>query len=254
MSTKRILGIAAFGALFIAAAITVMLFFSYPARDSTMVPLPDVSAASEAPGEAPQDTLNRVDVTSETIQSVVSELSRPPVYMREVIAEIYWEGGHALFNISVSVANEITALRVSPSVGAEKRIIVTGDEFYIWYAGDKVPYKGSAGAPGFTAADSDEWQMLVRYEDLLELDRADIIEAGYVEFNGDLCVFARYLSPLLGYTRLYYIPTELGLVTGAEEYDSSGKLVYSMSAGECIIGEVDESAFTLPDGTSVLPE
>ena len=157
-----------------------------------------------------------------------------------------------MYNVTVSVIGGATALSVSPSVGAEKRIILTQEKLYIWYSGDRAPYVSDIDPEGDGNKSADEWQMLVSYEDLLELDKNDIIEAGYIEYGEDYCVYANCRAPLPGYTRKYYIPTDLGLLTGAEEYDENGSLVYSMKAGECFVGDADPAAFVLPDGTSVL--
>ena len=249
MSFKRILGITVFGVLFIAAVIGVMLFASFLRRDTDAVLLPELQTSPEPSGESEPDALNRVEVTRETVQAVVSELSRPDTYSRDVAIETFWADGHVKHDIGISVTNGTTSLRIALPDGVEKRIIVSPDALYIWYRGDRTPYTGAAGSLGDGHRAADEWQMLVTYEDLLLLDQDDIIEAGYTEFGGEDCIYAEYRSPLLGYTKKYYVSIELGLVTGAEEYDENGNLVYLMSAGNCVVGESDPAAFTLPDGT-----
>ena len=254
MSTKRILIISAIGVLFIAVFVGVMLIASYMGRVSTTVQLPETVSAPVIPSEAVTDTLDRVEVNRETVQDVVATLSRPDTYSREVIIELYSESGQAVYNISVNTDGGITSLRVRPSVGEEKRIIITPETLYIWTAGDREPYSNPyyPGVHGDAARTSDEWQMMVSFEDLLAMDAGDIIDAGYIEFGGENCVYAVYLTPLFGYTGKYHISIELGLLTGAEEYDSSGALIYRMTAGECTIGESDAADFALPDGTSVV--
>ena len=107
-------------------------------------------------------------------------------------------------------------------------------------------------ASGDAVRTADEWQMLITYEDLLKLNKSDIIEAGYTtEYGNEDCIFAVCATPLLNYTRKFYISLESGLVVGAEELDESGKLIYNMTVGECIIGEVEQAAFMLPDGTDL---
>ena len=252
MSTKRIIGITVFGVLFIAAVISVMMLTSYLRIDNDAIPLPETPISTEPSIDTEPDTLNRVEVTRDTVQTVISQtLLRPEIYSREVIIETFWEGGHARYNITVSVADGMVSLRIMPPSGVEKRIIVTADLLYIWYTGDSIPYIGSIDSTGDGYRTADEWQMLVTYEELLELDQRSIIEAGYTEFDGKDCIYAEYLSPLLGYTRKYYVSIELGLVTGAEEYDETGALVYVMTTGECLVGETDPEAFTLPDGVAI---
>jgi len=253
MSTKRILGITLFGVLFIVVVVGIMMLTLYLKRESDDIALPDVSTSAEIPVVYEPDTLDRVEVTTETIQSIVSlTLSRPAIYSRDVKIETFWDGGNAEYNISVSVSGNLTSLSVLPPLGVEKRIILAPDMLYIWYKGERAPYIGSLESPGDGYRTADEWQMLVTYEDLLKLDKNDIIDAGYVDFNDEECVYAVYRSPLLDYSRTFYISLELGLVIGAEEYDETGKLIYEMTAGECIINKVDPAAFILPDGTELV--
>jgi len=252
MSTKRILTIAIAGALLIVAAIGAMLLSSYIGRDSEAVRLPDTPTSTERPNTPTPDALDRVEVTRDTVQAVVSTLSRPEAYSRELVIESLWDGGLATHAISVTVSGGVTSLSTSPPPGIEKRIIVTPDTLYIWYTGDRTPFIGDIGAAGDAHRTSDEWQMLATYEDIIGLDSSDITDAGYTEYNGEYCVYAVYTTRLLGHSRVYYISSELGLVIAAKEFDSKGTLIYTMAAGECRIGEADPGAFTLPDGTVLI--
>jgi hypothetical protein len=252
MSTKRIYIISIVGVLIIAATIGAVLLTSYLSLDSDPVLLPDAPVATERPNGTEQDALDRVEVTPDTIQDVVSTLLRPEVYSREVIIETFWDGGQAAYDIDVSVAGGVTSLRILPPDGIEKRIIVTPDELFIWHRGDRVPFVGGVSDRGDEHRSADEWHMLNTYEDILELDKSDIIDAGYTEFGGDECIFVVYRSREFGFLRKYYISIALGLVTGAEEFDETGSLIFSMTAGESVIGEVDPAMFTLPDGTDLL--
>ena len=246
------LGIAALCVVFIAAALSVMFYFTFSGHDDRTVLLPDKTHSPEMSLSPEPDVLNRVEVTKDTLQAVVSSLSRPETYSRSIEVEMFWEGGHALYSINVSVFNGCTSLRIQPSVGAEKRIIITPENLYIWYSGDRTPYISSPGRSGSGYRDTDEWQMLVSFEDILQLDKSDILGAGYIEYEGEYCVYGDCRTPKLGYSRRYYIPVSLGLVSCAEEYDESGSIVYSMTAGECLTDVVDQTAFLLPDGTNIL--
>jgi len=252
MSTKRILAISIAGTAVIVAALALMLLSSLLGRDSDAVRLPDAPASSEGPRGTAPDALDLVAVTPDTVQAVVSALSRPDAYSRELVIESLWEGGSATFNISVSVSGRVTSLSAVPPIGPAKRIVVTPDTLYIWYNGDRVPFVGDIRSTGDSSRNSDEWQMLVTYEDILVLDAGDIIDAGYTVFGGEDCIYAVYSSPLLGNARTYYISTELGLVVAAKEYDTAGALIYSLAAGGCRVGVADPAAFTLPDGTFLI--
>ena len=252
MSIKRILGITIFGVLFIAAVIGFMLLASYLRRDNEPIPLPDTSPATQPTVNPAPDALDRVEVSKDNLQAVVSTLNRPEIYSRDMTIETYWEDGQAEYSIRISVAKGITSMSIIPPDNHEKRIIVTSDTLYIWYRGERTPYSGLISDTGDAYATADEWQMLVTYEDILRLDPESIIEAEYTELDGADCIYAQYRSELLGYVTKCYISIELGLVISAEEYDETGALVYNMSAGECVVGETDPAAFTLPDGTDLL--
>ena len=253
MSTKRIIGITVFGVLFIAAAIGVMLMTSYLRRDNDVIALPEAPTPTESFEDAEPDTLDRVEITKDNVQAVVSQtLSRPDVYSRDITIETFWEGGQALYSISANTAHGMTSLRITQPGGTEKRIIVSAGTFYIWYNGDRNPFIGLAEDVDGGNKIADEWQMLITYEDILELDNNDITRAEYTEFGGEDCIFIEYRSPLLGYAREFYVSIELGLVVGAEEYDETGALVYRMATSECLEDEIDPAAFILPDGTDLL--
>ena len=252
MSTKRILGLTIFGVLLIAAAISVMLLTSFLRQDSGAVRLPDTPMPAERPERPEPDALDRVVVNPDTIQAVVSSLDRPATFMREIEIESFWEGGQATFEVSVSVSGGMTSLSILTPAGAERRVIVTPEREYVWYRGDRTAFVRNVGAGGDGRRIADEYQMLLTYEDILTFDRNDIIDAGYIEYAGEVCVFAVYRSPHLGNMRTYYISLELGLVIAVIEYDANGNQIYRMTAGECFIGEIDPAAFILPDGTVLL--
>ena len=251
MSTKRILAISAFALLFIAIIIITMLVLLYFNSEVKTVQLPDVTTSPVETNQTEPDALSRVELTRETVQVGVSTLTRPEVYSRTVYISTYWEDGRSDSVIQVSVHGGATSLRIRVASGREKRIIVTSDALYIWYLGDRIPYIGAINSTGDGLRTADEWQMLITYEDIMELDVGDITDAGYMEYNGMDCIFAEYRSPLLGYTARFYVSLELGLVVGAEEYDTDGTLIYTMTTGECTIGEVNANEFSLPDGTII---
>ena len=252
MSTKRILVITVFGILLIVAVIGIMLLVSYIMQEDEVIDLPETTPNAEIPGDTDPDALDRVDVTRETVQAVVSTLERPAIYSREIVVESFWDGGHAIFNISAVVYNEMTSIRTEPPAGKEKRIVVTADALYIWYEGDDIMYVGDNSSSGDGYRTADEYQMLDTYEDILDLNLTDIIDAGYTEYRGDDCIYIESLSRNFGYIRNYYISIELGLVEGVEEYDETGMLVYRMTADEYSVDAIDPMAFSLPDGTHLL--
>jgi hypothetical protein len=250
MSTKRILGIAVFGAVFCAVAIGIMLITTFFSGDSVAFELPDTAQPMTQSPNAGDDNLIRVEVTPETVQAVIGEtLFRPETYSRDITVESFWDGGRAVTNIRASVTEGITSLAMHLPEGTERRIIMAQNRLYIWHDEDGVIYEGTLTG-GSRAAD--EWQMIPTYEDVLLLPAEDIIYAGFTVFNDEPCIYVVYRSPLLGFIRRYYISIALGLLIGAEEFDETGARVYRMTAGAASVGEAEPSAFILPNGYSVL--
>ena len=146
MSLRRIFGITAFGILFIAAVIGVMLLASYLSRDVDPIPLPSSQPAQQPDYVAKPDALDRVEITPETVQAAVAALSRPEKYRREITIEIFWEDGHATYHISSDVDGGFTSMLIKPPDGAgapadgDKHIIVSAERLYIWYDGDESIY------------------------------------------------------------------------------------------------------------------
>jgi len=253
MSTKRILWITAFGVVFVLLLVGVVFLNTHLNRDSNTVLLPETSEVRGTANTQQQDFLNRVEVTRETIQSVIGlTLTRPQSYYRSLTITNTWDGGQASYDVDVAVTDGVTSLRMRPPSGGEKFAIITPEKLYVWYSGDTEPYTGDIASGASVEKVADEWQMIVTYEDVLNLDKNEILDAGYEIYGGEECVYAVWFSPLLGYTRKYYVSLELGLITGTEEYDDSGALVYSLNAGPCTLGIPDPNAFTLPNGSNVL--
>ncbi|MCL2366174.1 MAG: hypothetical protein FWC75_03905 [Oscillospiraceae bacterium] len=251
MSTKKILGITIFGLLLIAGALVVMLLSSTFRRESAAIELPETPPIAERPNGSATGALTRIDVNRDNIQSVISTIVRPDVFTRNIIVENFWENGQATFYITVSVSGELTSIRIEPPTGQYRRIIVTPTQLFIWNAGDQTPYIGTPDQihAGHTIAD--QWQMLFTFENILDLNRNDILDAGLTEFEGNVCVFALYSSPFFGNSRKYYISIEDGLVIAVDEHDGAGALIYRMRADTTLIGEIAYDAFVLPDGSII---
>ena len=261
MSSKRMLGISIFSVLFIAALLVVMQISSIFPRANRVIQLPQ-STESTVVGEIiGADALDRIEITRETVVAVISQtLKRPDTYSRVIVVNSFWDGGQANYIINVNVANDMTSMTILPlfnnsadiPADFEKRVITTNDYCYIWHSSDNSPFvQPISSISGIDYRSTDEWQMLVTYDDMYALDEETITGAGYTEYGGDDCIYVDYITPILGYTGRYYISIKIGLVVGAEEYDETGALVYSMTAGECLVGSIDHTAFLLPDGTDL---
>lgn len=208
--------------------------------DTPAVILPTPAAESDSRPNGAAAPENRViAVTPETVQTAVGMLSRAGSYSRMIIAETFWTGGSALRSINVAVSGERARLTVSDSRGV-KNVLISGDELWIWYPDSSRVYTGPAGGSA-----ADEYQGLLTYEDILRLDPASITDAGYVDYNGDNCIFAEYTDGELGYVSRFWVSVNTGLLMGSETIDGD-MLIYRMSSSVPDISTPDESVFDPP--------
>jgi hypothetical protein len=259
MSSKRMLGIAIAGAILIVSIIVAGVLLLNGAKDTYEKPLPDVNSIT-SPDYQPSGTgtvnngLKRVEVTTDTVQAVIKTLAldRPESYSRDLTIEKFYNEGmeSKAFTVSTHVYKGVTAVQMKDD-DVDKTVIVTADTLYIWYMNDSEPYKGPLGSPGDGTRTSDEYQMLMYYNEILSLKPEDILKADYIEYSGQDCVFVTYQSGSLGYITTCYISVELGLIIGAEQTDGAS-LIYRMTAGACDLTEPDPALYVLPDGTNVV--
>ncbi|MCL2045912.1 MAG: hypothetical protein FWG88_05955 [Oscillospiraceae bacterium] len=263
MSSKRIVTITIIGILFIAALIGFMYLRSFFAQDSTVISLPSPSNTPERNDEVEILPLDKVEISQSTIQDVVSQtIERPDTYSRVVRVEKFWEYGQTVYFINIDVTNGMSSLTIHPPIktpsdsseGVEKRIISANGLLYIWNLGDNSAFIGTIDPDECEHKTIDEWHMLMSYECLLSHYGDSIIDAGYFEYGGENCVFIEYRTSQLGNLGRLYISIEQGLIVGALEYDETDTLIYSMTAGDCLIGDTNPAAFILPDGTSLLAD
>ncbi|MBO4832127.1 MAG: hypothetical protein J5569_06680 [Oscillospiraceae bacterium] len=242
MNSKRLLLISAAAVAVIIAAIALIMIITGASGRDHGVKLPEERdpAAGMQQEEEPAG-LVRVEVSTDTVKSVVRTLRRPEEYSRELSVTSFWHGGSSQYRIESFVSKDASRINIYSEYDA-KSVLLTGDTTYIWYGGEPPVYSGSASAA------EDEYQMLVTYEDILSVPDEDIRDAGYTRYNDADCVFAEYVSGQLGYVTKCYISTETGLAVGAEKYDGD-MLIYSMNEVSCAVGAPSGNVFALPDGT-----
>ncbi len=186
-----------------------------------------------------------VEVTPETVQSIIASMSRYKSYQRTVGVQYRWESGASeVITAQVRVDGGWSRCDVTLASGMVEHSI-TGDGT-VWYWYDESLDYVQAPAAGQT---EDLLQHIPTYEDVLALDPSEITDTGYEEKNGVPCVFLEVKREPLGYVERYWISENSGLLKAAETL-KDGAAVYAMSSGDVVSplsGEAD--AFTLPDGT-----
>jgi hypothetical protein len=257
MSSKRVRVILLSGFLLIAVIICIGLVLVYGFDKTTTAALPEPEAVASA-GLEPTDGgsasdnsgLNTVAVNAGNVQAVISSLSRPESYKRHVRIESFYGSESAVYDIDTTVDGSESAMKIV-GPGGVKYIILTGGRLYVWYEGDQEYNVSPADALGDEQALSDEFQMILTYEDVVSLNTSAIRDAGYTMYGNENCIYVQYVSGALKYTSTCYVSVASGLLTGAEQYDGH-VLVYRMSSSVFEQSVTDNSAFILPDGKNAL--
>lgn len=231
--------------LVIAIAITVFaavfVSFGLPALTGQVpeVSLPDIS--QEAEGGLGGDLLP-VEVTPETVQSVIATLSRPESCYRELTVTLHWSGGSSSAQVQIWADGAYVKTVVGVNGVTQHRLVGDG-KLHLWYGGDRTWKEVPAHQDSYDLA-----QRIPTYEDVLELDQSAITAAGYQQKNGKDCVYVEVRDQDLGYLDRYWIETATGLLCAAETL-SGEATVYTMEETTLRTPLEGGVAFSLPDGT-----
>lgn len=214
-----------------------------PSAPPLVVADPDAVASEDVEDRASDGVT--VEVTPQTVQSLIASLKRYGSYRRSISVE-YYADGQRIGGVSAQVWEEDHWVRTSTVLdsGLTEHAIVGDDRLWLWYEGDERVYQGPA-----SEKTADLSQRLPTYEDVLALDKASITAAGYVERDGQPCVYVEAKTPELGYVERYWISETSGLLAAAE-MEQDGELIYAMTSQQVVSPlEQTDSVFTLPDGT-----
>lgn len=217
-------------------------------RETPRVQLPtaepnatDEPIGDDGPG-ADGDLL--VEVTPETVQSVVGTLTRPDSYYREITLETFWgEEGSASSIAQVWVDGGYTRVATLLPDGTVENTIVGEGKRYRWYNNERRYYTAEA-----QEADADLMQRIPTYEDILALDTDRITATGYEAKGGLGCVYVEAAEDELGYRERYWVSVDWGLLVAAETVKED-RVVLRVSAYSVEIPIREGLNFALPDGT-----
>lgn len=225
-----------------AAVIAGALLLRDPSVDTPAVVLPTREAGADNGGSGADSDVSPAELTTQTVQAVVATLERTDTYSRSVTIEDFWKGGSSSETLDVWVTGGSVRIR---SESERKNILLTsGGTLYIWHNGSNEVFSDAVWSAG-----EDKWLRCLTYEDLLSVDPADITAAAYVEYAGEGCVMAEYISGSFGYRDVVYVSVATGLLMGAETWDGD-ELIYSMTSGEVTLAAPDSSLFKLPEAAS----
>jgi len=246
MSSRMMLRLTLLGIAFIIVAVGILFAMRLSRGNSTEIEFPPIVPPSVTDTEVVLNDIDVLTVSADNIREIVAELNRPEVYSRDVMVESFWEDGSAVYNFNVSVRGGVTALRTMAG-GTMKNIIITDEVTYIWSVGDSEPVKVN----NLSEAADDVNQMLITYENIARLERAQILSAELITGESGSAIFVRYMSSPFGYVTEVLVSIELGIVLSAEQYDGE-TLIYRMTPGVCSLEVSGDTVFMLPNGQSTL--
>jgi len=245
MSSGKMLRLTLLGFAFIIVAVGILFAMRQTRGSKTEIELPSPAAPVVADAEVILNNIDMLTVSADNIREIVASLNRPEAYSRNIVVESFWDGGNAAYNFDVSVKDGVTALRTTYG-GKTKNIIITGDYTYVWYVGDSVPARIKNSNDNVR----DEWQMLVTHEDIVGLERSQVLSAELINDENGSGIYVRYVSSPFSYVTEVRVSIDLGLITSAEQYDGE-TLIYKMVPGACSLEVPGDTRFVLPDGQSV---
>lgn len=239
-------------AVLIATVIVLAVFSSFAitlfGQEDYQIKLPDLSDETQTnPTGDPNDTDNqftRIEVTPQTVQSVIATLDRPRSYYREIVLELWADPQtSALTTARIWVDGDWTRSSVTAPGGMTQHNLVGSGERWIWYEGDE-------NARSFPADEtvSDLVQRIPTYEDVLELSPKQITAAGYETYAGTDCVYVEIEQEELNSRERYWISVSDGLLMAAERVKED-RVIYRLTTQFTVSPAPLDSSFVLPDGT-----
>ena len=171
----------------IAAVIVVAVFSSFGlgifTADTPEIVLPTPSASIQ-PGDDPggQSTGNgsvRVEVTPDTVQSVIATLSRPESYYREITIEDYWgEGESGRTTAKVWADANWTRVESTGPAGLVRHSLVGEGQVQIWYG----------SSVNIFTTPADEYSSDLEGQRIPTVSRPAVTTSGTTAFRGRIMV------------------------------------------------------------------
>ncbi|MGN8968328.1 hypothetical protein [Intestinimonas sp. HCP28S3_D6] len=218
-----------------------------------VLPTPDTTASGEDEGLEGGGQVLPVRTTPETVQNIISTLTRPENYARTVTVEMTTGTSQAgSFTANVLVDGAWTSIELTQSfqpMGTQYTIVYTNPEsgegtLYRWYAGSTEVKSWPVGESGADLA-----QHIPTYEDVLELDQESIVDANYVTRDGVPCIYVETSVDELGYLERYWVSTGNGLLIASETVKDDVVIMRMRSTDAEVLQAAEKDRFTLPDGT-----
>lgn len=238
--------------ILIATVIAVAVFSSFgmnliPPQTATLAsPLPASSSRPHTPPPDQGSVPVPVEVTPDTVQSVIASLSRPEEYYREIT--VTYAGAATPTVSQVWSSGGWTRTDTARPNGVIQHTLIGEGTIYYWYGGSTA----WRSAPADEKSPDLDGPHIPTYEDVLSLDKASITEAGYVERGGVPCLYVAWSGGVPEERQIYYISVEtgsLGLLAEAQLCRGE-QVLLSMTAVSAQQANWPDGVFLLPDGSA----
>lgn len=250
MTRKRIAVLSVFAALILIIALFMSFLGSdiFGGADKPIVLPSPVDLSGAGSGDpydfpaAPPKQVVPVSVTPDSVQRVISTLSRPQSYFYKLDVSLYWPSGQSTLSRRIYARGGYSRIDFLSAAGkVEKSAVSGGGRVFYWTPGSAQFYKGAAGDEN-----ADDIQSIPTYEDLILLDKASITSAGYAQYAQQDCIYITARDKGLNYTDHYWVSVLSGLLVAFERYQDD-TLVYRASMTLLDLSEPSEEQFRLPN-------
>ncbi len=229
----------------IAAVIIVViayLIIVYGSTDNShIISMP--SPTAESGGNPNNDSINRVEVNSETVKTVLGTLTRAESFSRTYTIKNYWDVGENESTLNYWKKGDNTKLSISRK-NIVRNILIRGNDLYVWYDNSFGVWKSKLPESN-VSKEVDEFSSLITYEEIMDISQEKIIDAGYGEHSGQSCIFVKYKSGILNYVNHLYVSIDTGLLVSTEKFDGD-KLINSMESVSTKHATPSDDIFEIP--------
>lgn len=191
-----------------------------------------------------QKIVESIDIDTENVQQVIATLQRPQQYHYQAETTYMWSEGSTTLRTEGWIKPGMSKVVQYSAEGLPEKYTLTDDDtVYIWGQGEDTYFQGNNGA--FTADDAGH---IPTYETILLRDPEDIIDGGFVLYEQTACVYAKTRNFDSGYTEMWYIAVDSGLLIAQENTDA-GEPVSAVRMTALDTEEQDSSVYVLPGDT-----
>jgi hypothetical protein len=213
-------------AIILALAAVIVSFVIIQWRSNIETPVISITEPSESPQDSGnRDGNDRLEVSPETVQTLIASLNRPDSYTSSYTITRYYSGGQASEEMTVHhKGGKFRMIRLANN--RTENAVVSNGEVHWWIDGAEALVSSSLADSG--ARVLDELASLVAYEGLLDVPAEDIYAASHETYKGENCIFVKYADSE-AYTIELYISVDKRLLVEAEIFEA-GTLIYRMQS------------------------